>query len=1050
MRCPECGYPNREGAVACEHCRARLRLPCPRCGFGLDGDATACPRCGQSVVSGRPARSALGRELYVLAGRYQVLQQASRSRTSAVYRALDLQSGHTVAVKRLDLVALVTAEEKRTALANFLREVSALETLRHPGVVPILSHFRDKDSVGVVMPWIEGETLQEIYRRGPLLEPQVRALGAQLADAIAFLHSQEPPVLLRDLKPSHVMVTKRGDAILLDLGLSRHFRAGQSRGEANRGTPPFEAPEQAAEAYAGPESDIYALGTLLLLLARGPKDGRGAPDLSPTLRRALARARRQDPAKRYPSMAHLRRALAPADDAQPAAAPATAPSGDTVTPAPAPATPARPAAMPDITVVTRRLRIVRSPKRRQVGYRLRLRNNLQRVVTAQVRTAVPWLTPASDTIELDPDAEGSVLIRANLDQIPAHTSRVPRAVLVIAAGRHWVPAEVVEPAPELELDRQALDFGLVGPEGATQPITVSNAGGGQLSVHLSTAVPWLQVSTSDVRLEAGRSATVQVRLTPEAPEEGGTFTRALLVDSDAGQAYADVSFSRGRPELCVQPEALSFGAVRHPEAAQAELIVANPGSAPLTARIRSADDAITVITPEVTVPPRQWVRVSARLDTGSLKPGRLTLPSAIRITSPVGNRQLAAEVEVIRPLLAVADNDLDFGALGPHEVARAQLSLVLSNRGNEALTFRLVPQVVWIAARPAEGSLRPGSSTVVTVSLTEAATEQPGAHQASPALAVRSEGGNIGIAARYKLVKPVLEVEPASLDFGVIPEQGVSERHLTIANSGTGDLHWSATTDAPWVELSPSSGVCPEGETTSLTVRAYGLAVPSGTHQARALLTFHGPHNSRPVPATVAFSQPILAVEPVLSLPDSVDFAPVQGQLILFNRGVGELRAAVASSVPWVSVLDPEVSIASGRSETVAIAAQPPQDMHPGEVTLPGALFVSSNGGEAEVELRLRVVARPQIELTPDRLVLKPGMEGIIIVRNAGRATADGIAQASAAWLSVRPRQLTIRPGHRARLRVVAESPPAGQEIGAVVVVAIGEWRGEVEVVITE
>jgi hypothetical protein len=579
---------------------------------------------------------------------------------------------------------------------------------------------------------------------------------------------------------------------------------------------------------------------------------------------------------------------------------------------------------------------------------------------------------------------------------------------------------------------------------------VRNAGGGRLSVHISASVPWLHVTNPDVELDSGQSAKVTVRLAPDAPATGGAFPGALLADSDVGQAYSDVTFSRGRAELLVEPEVLAFGRVRHPEVAEAELVLSNPGTAPVAVRLRATHEALSLSATEVNLPARHRARLRARLATASLAPGALQLPGAVRVTSPVGNYQIGVAVEVVRPLLAVSETGLDFGTLEPEQVSSAQGSLVVSNRGSEPLEFSFEPQVTWLAAWPAEGRLVPGASTVITLTLSGEATETPGVHEAAPAAVIRSEGGIVGIAARYRLVKPVLEVEPASLDFGVMPEQGVSERHLVLSNTGTGDLPWSAATDAPWIELSPSSGICPEGGTIAVTARAYGLALPAGTREARATVTFTGPHNSRTVAMAVALSQPIMAVEPAVELPDSVDFQPVEGRLIIFNRGVGELHATVQANLPWVSLPRPEVIIPSGRSGAVLLRAEPPSDMGPGDVALPGALAVTSNGGDAEVELRLRVVARPQIELTPDRLVLKPGTEGTIIVRNVGLATVNGTVSASATWLSVGPRQLTIRPGSRARVKVAAPATLQNGSDRATVTVSVGELRDEVEVVISE
>lgn len=1056
MRCPECGFPNREGAVICDHCRARLGLSCPRCGYGVDEDTAACPRCGQAVSGGRAAPSAAQKQLFVLGGRYQVMQQVSRSRTSAVYRALDRSTGATVAVKRLDTVALVTPEEKRSALAQFDREATMLEQLRHSGIVPVLAHFREKESVYVVMAWVTGSTLAEVRLEGPLTEPQVRVLGRRLAEAIAYLHSQSPAVILRDLKPSHIMIAPDGQPVVLDLGLSRLFRAGQSRGEANSGTPPFEAPEQKGGGYAGPQSDVYALATLLLVLVRGPK-GSGKI-VSPTLRRAIAHARREDPDKRTQSMERFARALSTREDLQASFAPPAAhepeePSAPAATdPAPfvAPAVHPKPAMPASATVLTRRLRVVRRPGRMRAGYRLHLRNDRQEPVEVRVRSGVPWLTVPSDPIRLEPGSEQAVTVRADLSLAPAPGTRVARAVLLVDGSRRWVPAEVVEPPPSLVVETQELDFGTVGPQGGAATLRVRNDGGGRIPIRISPRYTWLSPSRPELALESGQAAEIEMRLRGGEAPEPGRYEGAVLVDTDIDQVPVDVTFNLGRPELRLHRDTLAFGSVRHPGTAEAEIVLSNTGSAPASVRFSSTHEALSLSHGEVTLPAKHRARVKARLDTKGLPAGKLVLRPAVRIGSPAGSYQMSLEAEVVRPLLAVSETEFDLGSLTPEEIENTKSSLLVSNRGNTELDFDLEPQVPWLRFEPQAGRLSGGASTLVDITLSRQDAQQPGLHEGRPAALVRSQGGTIPLAVSFRLIRPQLAVEPPSVDFGLVSEQGVGERHLTVSNHGTGSLKWTARTDAAWLETVPSSGECPEGTSVPVVVRAYGLALPTGTDQAKANLVFDGPYNRRLVPVTVALSRPILVVEPVADLPDSVDLAPVGGQIILFNRGAGDLRANVASTHPNVTVAQPDVVIGSGRSAPVEVVLSPEADWEPGPMDLTGALQVTSNGGTAEVDLRFRLLVRAKYSLSPDRLVLSAGMEGAIILRNLGRATLEGTVRTSADWLKVQPGKVTVRPGRRARLQVgVAPDVAAIENDTATVTVAVADTTESVEVSIT-
>src|SRR5258708_35332883 len=94
-------------------------------------------------------------------------------------------------------------------------------------------------------------------------------IALQLCDALHYLHSQQPPVIFRDLKPGNIMRTRKGRLYLIDFGIARRFKPGQLKDTIPFGSAGFPAPEQYGRAQTTPQADIYSLGALLSCLISG-------------------------------------------------------------------------------------------------------------------------------------------------------------------------------------------------------------------------------------------------------------------------------------------------------------------------------------------------------------------------------------------------------------------------------------------------------------------------------------------------------------------------------------------------------------------------------------------------------------------------------------------------------------------------------------------------------------------------------------------------------------------------------------------------------------
>jgi serine/threonine protein kinase len=213
-------------------------------------------------------------------------------------------------------------EDKDKALAFFQREAVVLSRLQHPNIVHILDYFEEQGDYFLVMEYVEGENLQQmLLRRGePFPEEQVLSWGVQIAEVLNYLHTHDPPVIYRDLKPSNVMIDTKDRVKLVDFGIARPYA--EDSDNTHVVSAGYSPPEQYWGA-ADPRSDIYALGATMQFLLTGQEPlalqtsspAKNNPKISQSTDLIVQRATAQDIWLRYqtaPEMqAELEMALRP-------------------------------------------------------------------------------------------------------------------------------------------------------------------------------------------------------------------------------------------------------------------------------------------------------------------------------------------------------------------------------------------------------------------------------------------------------------------------------------------------------------------------------------------------------------------------------------------------------------------------------------------------------------------------------------------------------------------------------------------------------------------
>jgi len=268
-------------------------------------------------------------------GPYEVADAIGAGGMGEVYRATDTTLGREVAIKTLP--SALAADTDR--LARFEREAKLLATLNHPNIAIIYGLEEQDGTRCIAMELIEGQTLEEKLKDGPLPTEDVLRVALQIAQALEAAH--EKGVIHRDLKPANVMITSKGLVKVLDFGLAKAFSDDPDQSNLGQspalslamtqqglvlGTASYMSPEQASGQATDQRSDVWAFGVVLFEMLSGLPLFKGEsiphiladvlktdPDwkrlpktLDPRLKVLLDRCLRKKPHNRYHAIADAR------------------------------------------------------------------------------------------------------------------------------------------------------------------------------------------------------------------------------------------------------------------------------------------------------------------------------------------------------------------------------------------------------------------------------------------------------------------------------------------------------------------------------------------------------------------------------------------------------------------------------------------------------------------------------------------------------------------------------------------------------------------------
>ena len=246
----------------------------------------------------------------LLDGKYKILNKIGQGGMSIVYLAMNEKANKQWAIKEMRKEKNKNYEVMKQSL---ITETNLLKELKHPYLPSIADIIENDDTIIIVMDYVEGRPLSDILaEEGTIEEESVVEYAIQLCDVLDYLHSQDPPIIYRDLKPANIMLRPDGKITLIDFGTARKYNYDSISDTTCLGTVGYAAPEQFAGEtlrQTDARTDIYNLGATMYHLLTGVNPSEPPYELYPIrrwderlsngLEKIILRATRKDPEKRF-------------------------------------------------------------------------------------------------------------------------------------------------------------------------------------------------------------------------------------------------------------------------------------------------------------------------------------------------------------------------------------------------------------------------------------------------------------------------------------------------------------------------------------------------------------------------------------------------------------------------------------------------------------------------------------------------------------------------------------------------------------------------------
>jgi serine/threonine protein kinase len=311
MKCSKCLFENPDATNYCG-----------KCGVPLTADARMADSLTKTLATPLPVIA----KDKLIAGKYRIIEEIGHGGMGVVYKAEDLKLKRCVALKFLPPHLMDSPGLKE----RFLIEAQAAAALSHPNICVIHEVGESEELPYIAMEYVEGETLRDRVKKGPIEPGEAVGLVDQVAAGLGEAHGKG--IIHRDIKSANIMVTSKGRTKVMDFGLAK-LRGGSSltKSQTTLGTLAYMSPEQARGDGLDGRTDIWSLGVVLYELLAGKLPFRGdhdqtviysilhkepeslikaRPGLAPELDHVVGQALSKKPADRYQTMEEFREDLA--------------------------------------------------------------------------------------------------------------------------------------------------------------------------------------------------------------------------------------------------------------------------------------------------------------------------------------------------------------------------------------------------------------------------------------------------------------------------------------------------------------------------------------------------------------------------------------------------------------------------------------------------------------------------------------------------------------------------------------------------------------------
>ena len=560
-----------------------------------------------------------------------------------------------------------------------------------------------------------------------------------------------------------------------------------------------------------------------------------------------------------------------------------------------------------------------------------VRNEGGGILTGQISNTVPWLRAKPTRFQCRAGSTAPIDVELRPNQLPRGATVQSHALIVDSDyGQGWVEVKANRVQPLLKLLSDSLDFGTVAPVfRISQTLRVTNSGTGLLEGRVTSQVNWLTVEQADFQCRPSEPVLITVWANPVSLPGGQTeISDALVLDSNGGYQTSPVRLVVRRPRLQVDHRPLDFGVLLPGQEGVMPLRVSNTGVTPLHVELVPHMPWLTIEPNQITCATGQEteVRLTLHVPT-SAESDTLRMDRALYVASDGGVANLDLLAEIVAPQLAVDPLHLDFGLIGPSEIARGRL--LIRNEGSGTLEWRLEGEFTWLEVSPRQGECTSGETTAIEINGFALALPE-GTISAQAVLHLESNGGHLDIPISVAIAEPILTVLPLLLDLGISENYAPLEGVFRIANRGGGHLSGEITSEVPWLRAFPSSFDCATGSVVEIGVFADPQSLAEGEILVPSALVVDSSSGLETVDVRLEIvPRPILEVIPqalVLSVSeieegDIVEEHPSPTQVLsMANQGYGALRVRYQPTVEWLTTDRGSSTLRHGRRAQVIVS----------------------------------------------------------------------------------------------------------------------------------